>query len=119
MKAITQVVLDNKADLGIIFDTDVDRSADADSTGCEFNRNRLIALMTAIVLEEVIVNLTLIDLPGLTKVIVVQLHDLVIPDTNFQNELKGLMVLACDVFDLPIRKDIIHCVVRWQLAKRQ
>lgn len=25
MKAITQAVLDNKADLGIIFDTDVDR----------------------------------------------------------------------------------------------
>ncbi|KAL8549007.1 hypothetical protein ACS0TY_008043 [Phlomoides rotata] len=32
---------------------------------------------------------------------------------------KGLMVLAGDVFDVPIRKDIIHRVVRWQLAKRQ
>ncbi|KAF3969031.1 hypothetical protein CMV_007135 [Castanea mollissima] len=52
MKAITQAVLDNKADLGIIFDTDVDRSAAVDSTGHEFNRNRLIALMSAIVLEE-------------------------------------------------------------------
>ncbi|KAI3793444.1 hypothetical protein L1987_36063 [Smallanthus sonchifolius] len=52
MKAITQAVLDNKADLGIIFDTDVDRSAAVDSTGREFNRNRLIALMSAIVLEE-------------------------------------------------------------------
>ncbi|KAB1219070.1 Phosphoglucomutase [Morella rubra] len=39
MQAITQAVLANKADLGIIFDTDVDR-------------NRLIALMSAIVLEE-------------------------------------------------------------------
>lgn len=29
------------------------------------------------------------------------------------------MVLAGDVFDVPIRKDIIHRVVRWQLAKRQ
>lgn len=48
-----------------------------------------------------------------------QLQDLVIPVTNFQNEDKGLMVLAGDVFDLPIRKDIIHRVVRWQLAKRQ
>ncbi|KAF8752725.1 hypothetical protein HU200_011878 [Digitaria exilis] len=45
MKAITQAVLDNKADLGIIFDTDVD-------SGRELNRNRLIALMAAIVLEE-------------------------------------------------------------------
>ncbi|KAI4351371.1 hypothetical protein L6164_005743 [Bauhinia variegata] len=52
MKAITQAVLDNKADLGIIFDTDVDRSAAVDSTGREFNRNQLIALMSAIVLEE-------------------------------------------------------------------
>ncbi|XP_030472996.1 uncharacterized protein LOC115690696 isoform X2 [Syzygium oleosum] len=52
MKAITQAVLDNKADLGIIFDTDVDRSAAVDSTGREFNRNRLIALLSAIVLEE-------------------------------------------------------------------
>eukprot|EP00258_Populus_trichocarpa_P050308 XP_024466327.1 uncharacterized protein LOC7468417 isoform X2 [Populus trichocarpa] len=52
MKAITQAVLENKADLGIIFDTDVDRSAVVDSTAREFNRNRLIALMSAIVLEE-------------------------------------------------------------------
>ncbi|XP_020274702.1 uncharacterized protein LOC109849303 isoform X2 [Asparagus officinalis] len=51
MKAITQAVLENKADLGIIFDTDVDRSAAVDSNGREFNRNRLIALI-AIVLEE-------------------------------------------------------------------
>ncbi|XP_009781929.1 uncharacterized protein LOC107796591 isoform X1 [Nicotiana tabacum] len=52
MKAITKAVLDNRADLGIIFDTDVDRSAAVDSSGREFNRNRLIALMSAIVLEE-------------------------------------------------------------------
>ncbi|KAG2279774.1 hypothetical protein Bca52824_050994 [Brassica carinata] len=52
MQAITKAVLDNKADLGIIFDTDVDRSAAVDSSGREFNRNRLIALLSAIVLEE-------------------------------------------------------------------
>ncbi|XP_074577429.1 uncharacterized protein LOC141833827 isoform X1 [Curcuma longa] len=52
MKAITKAVVENKADLGIIFDTDVDRSAAVDSNGQEFNRNRLIALMSAIVLEE-------------------------------------------------------------------
>ncbi|CAA7054887.1 unnamed protein product [Microthlaspi erraticum] len=48
-----------------------------------------------------------------------QYQDLVIPVTNFQSEDKGFMVLAGDVFDVPIRKDIIHHVVRWQLAKRQ
>ncbi|GLJ53161.1 hypothetical protein SUGI_1132930 [Cryptomeria japonica] len=52
MAAITKAVHEHKADLGIIFDTDVDRSAAVDSTGREFNRNRLIALMSAIVLEE-------------------------------------------------------------------
>ncbi|XP_031114747.1 uncharacterized protein LOC116018869 [Ipomoea triloba] len=46
-------------------------------------------------------------------------QDLVVPVTNFHNEDKGFMVLAGDVFDVPIRKDIIHRVVRWQLAKRQ
>ncbi|XVF26101.1 hypothetical protein REPUB_Repub13aG0270800 [Reevesia pubescens] len=46
-------------------------------------------------------------------------QDLVIPVTSFHNEDKGLMVLAGDVFDVPIRKDIIHRVVLWQLAKRQ
>ncbi|KAL2899845.1 Phosphomannomutase/phosphoglucomutase [Bienertia sinuspersici] len=52
MRAITQAVLSNKADLGIIFDTDVDRSAAVDSAGRELNRNRLIALLSAIILEE-------------------------------------------------------------------
>ncbi|CAL9004466.1 unnamed protein product [Prunus brigantina] len=46
-------------------------------------------------------------------------QDLVIPVTNFHNEDKGFTVLAGDVFDVPIRKDIIHRVVLWQLAKRQ
>ncbi|GAU41980.1 hypothetical protein TSUD_306860 [Trifolium subterraneum] len=46
-------------------------------------------------------------------------QDLLIPVTNFHNEDKGFMVLAGDVFDLPIRKDIIHRVVLWQRAKRQ
>lgn len=48
-----------------------------------------------------------------------QYQDLVTNVTNFENEDKGLIVLAGDVFDVPIRKDIIHRVVRWQLAKRQ
>ncbi|XP_057794454.1 uncharacterized protein LOC131010809 [Salvia miltiorrhiza] len=46
-------------------------------------------------------------------------QDLVFPVTNFLNEDKGFMTLGGDVFDVPIRKDIIHRVVRWQLAKRR
>ncbi|MFK8182421.1 MAG: phosphomannomutase/phosphoglucomutase [Phormidesmis sp.] len=52
MAAIQQAVLNNKADFGIIFDTDVDRSAAVDSQGDELNRNKLIALISAVVLRE-------------------------------------------------------------------
>jgi phosphomannomutase len=52
MAAICQAVIRHKADFGIIFDTDVDRSAAVDSTGKELNRNRLIGLISAIVLQE-------------------------------------------------------------------
>jgi phosphomannomutase len=52
MAAICQAVIEHKADFGIIFDTDVDRSAAVDSTGKELNRNRLIGLISAIVLGE-------------------------------------------------------------------
>jgi len=52
MKAICEAVLANKADLGIIFDTDVDRAAVVDGDGQPVNRNALIALISAIILEE-------------------------------------------------------------------
>lgn len=52
MAAICQAVTANQADFGIIFDTDVDRGAAVDHTGRELNRNRLIALISAIVLQE-------------------------------------------------------------------
>lgn len=51
MHAFRQAVLSERADLGVIFDTDVDRAAVVDGSGVEINRNRLIALMAAIVLE--------------------------------------------------------------------
>ncbi len=40
------------ADLGIIFDTDVDRAGCVDSTGREINRNRLVALSSVIALQD-------------------------------------------------------------------
>ncbi|MEM8831723.1 MAG: phosphomannomutase/phosphoglucomutase [Cyanobacteria bacterium P01_G01_bin.19] len=52
MAAICQAVTDNNADFGIIFDTDVDRVAAVDERGNEINRNRAIALISAIVLQE-------------------------------------------------------------------
>ncbi|KAK3442593.1 hypothetical protein EUGRSUZ_B02929 [Eucalyptus grandis] len=45
-------VLDNSADLGIVFDTDVDRSGVVDAKGNPINGDKLIALMSAIVLRE-------------------------------------------------------------------
>ncbi|AFY37416.1 phosphoglucomutase/phosphomannomutase alpha/beta/alpha domain I [[Leptolyngbya] sp. PCC 7376] len=52
MAAISAAVTANKADFGIIFDTDVDRGAAVDPSGKELNRNRLIALMSVVVLRE-------------------------------------------------------------------
>lgn len=52
MKSICEAVVKHQADFGIIFDTDVDRSAAVDSQGKELNRNKLIALISAIVLKE-------------------------------------------------------------------
>lgn len=52
MDSIRKAVINSKADLGIIFDTDVDRVAIVDSKGTEINRNSLIAVISSIVLEE-------------------------------------------------------------------
>ncbi len=51
MKSISDAVLENKADLGVIFDTDVDRGGAVDRYGKEINRNRLVALASVIALE--------------------------------------------------------------------
>ena len=52
MEAITEAVQTAKADLGIIFDTDVDRAGAVLSDGSELNRNRIIAMLAAILLRE-------------------------------------------------------------------
>lgn len=52
MASICQATLDNKGNLGIIFDTDVDRAAIVGSDGRPINKNALIALISTIILEE-------------------------------------------------------------------
>lgn len=52
MEAARSATLAAKADLGIVFDTDVDRAAVVDPQGNEINRDRLIALLAAIVAQE-------------------------------------------------------------------
>ncbi len=52
MNAISQAVISSKSDLGVIFDTDVDRAAIVDDTGREINKNKLIALISAVLLED-------------------------------------------------------------------
>ena len=59
MASISAAVKKYDADLGVIFDTDCDRAAIVDHTGKEINRNRLIAMISAILLE---------DMPGATIV---------------------------------------------------
>ncbi|CAL8460883.1 g414 [Coccomyxa elongata] len=42
-----------------------------------------------------------------------------VPVFNWRREVVGEHTLPGDIFNVPIRKDILHRVVRWQLAKRQ
>ncbi|MDR1892108.1 MAG: phosphomannomutase/phosphoglucomutase [Oscillospiraceae bacterium] len=51
MGFIRRATVENGADLGIIFDTDVDRAGCVDSSGMDLNKNRLIALASAIALD--------------------------------------------------------------------
>lgn len=52
MEDFSKKVLQAKADLGIIFDTDVDRAAFVDKTGRIIAKNALVALMSVIVVKE-------------------------------------------------------------------
>jgi hypothetical protein len=52
MRSVCEAVKRNHADFGIIFDTDVDRAGAVDEKGEEINRNRLIALISAVLLRE-------------------------------------------------------------------
>ncbi len=52
MESITAAVRETNADLGVIFDTDVDRAGAVLSDGSELNRNRIIAMLAAILLRE-------------------------------------------------------------------
>lgn len=52
IESLSKAVISSNADLGIIFDTDVDRAGAVDANGKEINRNRLIALISAIVMKE-------------------------------------------------------------------
>lgn len=51
MASVSQAVTAAGADLGVIFDTDVDRGGAVDRQGEEINRNRLVAVASAIALE--------------------------------------------------------------------
>ena len=52
MQSLSDAIIHSGADIGVIFDADCDRAAIVDSTGREINRNRLIALISAILLKK-------------------------------------------------------------------
>lgn len=52
MKSISMQVINSKADFGLIFDTDVDRSSAVDYKGREISRNGIVAMAAALVAEE-------------------------------------------------------------------
>ena len=49
MDSISRQVISSGADLGIIFDTDVDRSSAVDGNGKEISRNRIVAMAAALI----------------------------------------------------------------------
>lgn len=51
MDSVSRATVKAGADLGVIFDADCDRAAIVDRNGREINRNRLIALISAILLD--------------------------------------------------------------------
>lgn len=51
MESAQKMVLSSHSDFGVIFDTDVDRMGCVSSDGKEINRNRLVALASAIALQ--------------------------------------------------------------------
>lgn len=52
MQSVCSAVISSGADMGIIFDADCDRAAVVDEAGLPINRNRLIAMLSAIYLEK-------------------------------------------------------------------
>lgn len=52
MESLVEAVKETGADFGIIFDTDVDRAGAVDKGGVILNRNRLIAAISAILIDE-------------------------------------------------------------------
>lgn len=59
IESICSKVMDAKSDLGLIFDTDVDRASAVDENGKEINRNGIVALAAALIAD---------DYPGTTVV---------------------------------------------------
>lgn len=51
MEFIRNATINNSCDLGVIFDTDVDRASCVDEKGDEINRNSIVALASVIALE--------------------------------------------------------------------
>ncbi|KAH7616148.1 putative 50S ribosomal protein L4 [Nannochloris sp. 'desiccata'] len=48
-----------------------------------------------------------------------QFRDVEVPLYDLHKQPIGNFILDGDIFDVPIRRDILHRVVRWQLARRQ
>lgn len=52
MSSVRSAVLASGSDLGLIFDTDVDRASAVDENGREINRNRIVALAAALIADD-------------------------------------------------------------------
>ncbi|KAI3428201.1 hypothetical protein D9Q98_006581 [Chlorella vulgaris] len=46
-------------------------------------------------------------------------RDIIVPIYDLDRQSVGSYTLGGDIFDVPVRRDILHRVVRWQMAKQQ
>lgn len=52
IESIRAAVMENRADLGLIFDTDVDRASAVDEQGREINKNGIVAMAAALIADQ-------------------------------------------------------------------
>jgi len=105
MASIVECVKRNSADIGIIFDTDVDRVAIVGKGGVAVNRNSLIALISAILLQEqqgayIVTDSVVSD--GLKKFITSKGGTLVRYRRGYQNVIGHAKLLAKEGLNVPL-----------------
>jgi phosphomannomutase len=106
MRSVSQAVRSVGADLGILFDTDVDRSAAVDPQGREIARNRIVALAAALIVPRQKGSIVVTDSVTSEQLTVFLEKELQFQHLRFQrgyrNVINKAMALNAAGFDSPL-----------------